>query len=216
MLFAPVALVEQFGQPPFCRKSLPVVAFGLSGKQVSRCDQGEGVGDGEQGFDLGLVVEQIDDGEAYADFTVEEFITVGLGLPVFSVISQYREAGDGAAIFVIESVVVGEQAFGEVAVVSALGFDMDIDPVFAAVVGGHLDEFVDEPFAEFCIFDDLGELVVEEGVAPLQIDLTMRIGEVERDELGKVTRDGVFPRRVVVVIGGRMLRILLWLNIRKK
>jgi hypothetical protein len=96
---------------------LPVVAFGLSGKQVSRCDQGEGVGVGEQGFDLGLVVEQLDDGEAYADFTAEEFITVGLGLPVFTVISQYREAGDGAAIFVVESVIVGEQTFGEVAVV---------------------------------------------------------------------------------------------------
>jgi hypothetical protein len=213
-LFAPVALVEQFGQPPFCRKSLPVVAFGLSGKQVSRCDQGEGVGDGEQGFDLGLVVEQIDDGEAYADFTVEEFITVGLGLPVFSVISQYREAGDGAAIFVIESVVVGEQAFGEVAVVSALGFDMDIDPVFAAVVGGHLDEFVDEPFAEFCIFDDLFKFLVKEGVTPFPIDLTICIVEVKRNENTKESRDGVFPRRVVVVISERGVHIWHLLNIR--
>ena len=91
-----------------------------------------------------------------------------------------------------------------------------LNPVFTAILADHLDEFVDEPFAEFCIFDDLCEFLVKEGVAPLAVDLTMRIGEVERDELGKVTRDGVFPRRVVVVIGGRMIRILLWLNIRKK
>ncbi len=56
-LFVPVAFVEQFGQPPFCRKPLAVVAFGLSGEEVGCGDQGEGVGVGEQRFGLWFVVE---------------------------------------------------------------------------------------------------------------------------------------------------------------
>jgi len=39
-----LGIVKQFGQPPFFRKPLAVVAFGLLGEQVGGGDQGEGVG----------------------------------------------------------------------------------------------------------------------------------------------------------------------------
>ena len=80
-------------------------------------------------------------------------------------------------------------------------YDVDVHPVFAAVVGGDLDEFVEETLAELGIFDDLGEFLVKEGIAAVPVDLPMRVGKVDRDELWKVARDGVFPGGVVVVVG---------------
>jgi hypothetical protein len=68
-----------------------------------------------------------------------------------AVVRKNGEAGDGAAVFVVETVVVGEEAFGEVTLLATLHFDVDVHPVFAAVVGGDLDEFVEEPLAEFGI-----------------------------------------------------------------
>ncbi len=104
---------------------------------------------------------------------------------MFAVVGEYREAGDGAPVFVVEAVVVGEESFGKVAVVAALDFDVDVDPLLAVLVGGYLDEFVDEAFAEFGIFDDLGKLLVEKGVAARPVDAGAGVGEVEGDEFGK-------------------------------
>ncbi len=55
--------------------------------------------------------------------------------------------------------------------------------MFAAVVGGDLDEFVEEPLAEFGIFDNLGEFLIKEGVAAVPVDLSIGVGKVECDEL---------------------------------
>jgi len=164
-------------------------------------DQGEGVGILQQGIGVRVVVEKLDRRETDADFAAEEFIAEGVGLPVLAVVSEYGQCGDGTAVFVVEAVVVGEEAFGEVAFVAALDFDVDVDPLLAAVVGGDLDQFVDEAFAEFGVFDDLGEFLVEEGVAAAPFDLLMRLGEVEGHEFGEVAGDGVFPGGVVVVGG---------------
>lgn len=106
----------------------------------------------------------------------EEFISIGLRLPVWTVVSKNGEAGDGAPVFVVETVVVGKEAFGEVTLLATLHFDVHVHPVFAAVVGGDLDEFVEEPLAEFGISDDLGEFLIKEGVAAVPVDLPMRSG----------------------------------------
>ena len=120
---------------------------------------------------------------------------------MLAIVRKNGEAGDGAAIFVVEAVVVGEEAFGEVTFLATLHFDVDVHPVFAAVVGGNLDEFVEETLAEFGIFDDLGKFLIKEGVTAVPVDLPMRVGKVELDELRKVARDGVFPGGVVIVVG---------------
>jgi hypothetical protein len=49
----------------------------------------------------------------------------------FAVVGQHGEAGDRAAVAVVEAVVVGEQAFGEIGIALALDFDMDVDPLLA-------------------------------------------------------------------------------------
>jgi hypothetical protein len=51
-LFVPVALIQQLGEPPFCRIALRVVALGLSSQPMGGSDQGEGVGVGEQRFQV--------------------------------------------------------------------------------------------------------------------------------------------------------------------
>jgi hypothetical protein len=56
-------------------------------------------------------------------------------------------------------------------ILATLHFDVDVYPVFAAVAGGDLGEFIEEPLAEFGILDDLGEFLIEEGVAAVRARL---------------------------------------------
>ena len=59
-------------------------------------DQGEGVGIGEQRFQV-LVIEQFDDGEIDAHAAAKQFVAVARRLPVLALVGQQGEAGDGAA-----------------------------------------------------------------------------------------------------------------------
>ncbi len=65
-LLVTVAFVKQFCEPPFCRKPLAVVAFGLSGEQVGGSYQGKRVVIREQRFGLWFVVQQFDCGKFQA------------------------------------------------------------------------------------------------------------------------------------------------------
>jgi len=83
--------------------------------------------------------------------TAEDFKTIAVGFPAFAFVGQYGQAGDGGGEAIIEPVVVGEHAMGEIAVSLALNFDMDVDPAELAILEGNLDESVGKAFSQLGI-----------------------------------------------------------------
>ena len=78
---------------------------------------------------------------------------------------------------------------------------MDIHPALAAVLQGHLGQFIDKAFAQFSILHHGAQFLIEKFMTTRPVYLLAGIGKVKGDELGKVTLNGVFPRAVVVVGG---------------
>ena len=89
---------------------------------------------GEAGFGLVGVVEDLDGREADADLAAESLVAEVSRLPVLAPVCENGQAGNRTTIAIVEAVVVGEQAFGEIGVVLALDFDVDVDLWFSMVV----------------------------------------------------------------------------------
>ena len=87
----------------------------------------------EQGFGVVGVLEELDHGKADADLAAEQLIAKPVRLPVFTFVGQHGQTGNRTAVAVVEPVVVGEQALGEVGIVLALDFDVDVDPLLTSV-----------------------------------------------------------------------------------
>jgi len=83
--------------------------------------------------------------------------------------------------------------------VLSLDLDVNVDPLLARVANTYLDEAVHQPFAEFGVLHDLGEFLIEEDVCLPPVYFSVGEREIEGHELGKVARDRVFPRGIVVV-----------------
>ena len=80
------------------------------------------------------VVEDLDGREADADLAAESLVAEVSRLPVLAPVCENGQAGNRTTIAIVEAVVVGEQAFGEIGVVLALDFDVDVDLWFSMVV----------------------------------------------------------------------------------
>jgi len=80
------------------------IVAGLPGAQMSRGDGSKGVAVGFQRVNLCGMVEQSGDREVESVPTTQDFIAKVIGSPVFSLVGQDDETGDGAVVAVTQAV----------------------------------------------------------------------------------------------------------------
>jgi len=151
-----------------------------------------------RGVEPVLEIINLANGEADTQAVVAEATRVPGGSPVAAVVAEDHEGQDGDVVATVDAAAVVEEASRQLGIVLHLDFNVDEQPLVAAVDEAHLDQFVGAQGSVVSVGNDFAEFLLERNGLNRPVDAPGDLWEGEFEEGLQEPVEGFLPRTVVI------------------